>query len=569
MIPRAHGCRGSIGATVRYFEREKAPGRGRVADIGFVELPPGVTLDTASQIMAATAREQAKIKELRGISARGRPTNNPYYHFSLSWHPEEHPTRPEVEQVVDGALTSLELEGHQAIWVAHADTEHYHAHVAVSRIAWKTGRTVRMSNDRRKLSAWALAYEKSQGQIRVETRVRREAWRSRGRDLVERQQVARGLGDTIAISHLGPQVAEHRHEFPKAERSRGPGREARTDEDRQEWASHFACQRAQPDAEPDVLRRERVRLSRKQGRRRRRKKLVAQVGDTASRVGRVAKDVAGVAGAGVSIGAVELVGGASRATRVGKELVNVAGHEIVCGASRAARVGKSVAILAGLVTLAGTGKLASGGVLLVCKVLEQRDRAAAKAAAKAEARKQEEAMEIRNAMVSRPFYGKYLEQAPVGLLADLRRLVKGRGSQGTTDASHADTRGQPGGQRVRPRERRRAGCRSVDPGRAGCRSVDPGSARPRAASHAAGVREGGGRGEKDERWPRGSSPLVRGNTDRHGRAHALGLGRGALIADRAQAIERRRQKRQPRTASRSRPRSPGAASRPASAPLRT
>ena len=456
MIPKAHGCRGSIGATVRYFEREKAPGRGRVADVGFVELPPGVTLDTASRIMAATAREQAKIKELRGISARGRPTNNPYYHFSLSWHPEEHPTRPEVEQAVDGALTSLELEGHQAIWVAHADTEHYHAHVAVSRIAWETGRTVRMSNDRRKLSAWALAYEKSQGQIRVETRVRREAWRSRGRDLVKLQQVARGLGDTIAISHLGPQVAEHRHEFPKAERSRGPGREARTDEDRQEWASHFACQRAQPDAEPDVLRRERVRLSRKQGRRRGRKKLVAQVGavasqvgDTASRVGRVAKDVAGVAGAGVIIGAVELVGGASRATRVGKELVNVAGHEIVCGASRAARVGKSVAILAGLVTLAGTGKLASGGVLLVSKVLEQRDRAAAKAAAKAEARKQEEAMEIWNAMASRPFYGKYLEQAPVGLLADLRRLVKGVG--------------QPGHDRRQPRGHQRPARRAACP----------------------------------------------------------------------------------------------------------
>ena len=346
MIPKAHGCRGSIGATVRYFEREKAPGRGRVADVGFVELPPGVTLDTASRIMAATAREQAKIKELRGISARGRPTHNPYYHFSLSWHPEEHPTRPEVEQAVDGALKSLDLEGHQAIWVAHADTQHYHAHVAVSRIAWETGRTVRMSNDRRKLSAWALAYEKAQGEVRVETRVRREAWRSRGRDLVELQQVARGLGNTIAVSHLGRQMAEHHQARPRAEHSRGPGREARTDEDYQEWASHFACQRAQPDTDPDALRRARIARSRKQRRRRRLKIAVAQAGDVVGRAGaavgrvsRVGKAIAGVAGAGVVSGAVEIVGAAARAARVAKDVGTLGVLVVVIGGAKVVQVG--------------------------------------------------------------------------------------------------------------------------------------------------------------------------------------------------------------------------------------
>ena len=249
--------------------------------------------------------------------------------------------------------------------------------------------------------------------------------------------------------------------------------------------------------------RERVRLSRKQRRRRGRKKLVAQVGavasqvgDTASRVGRVAKDVAGVAGAGVIIGAVELVGGASRATRVGKELVNVAGHEIVCGASRAARVGKSVAILAGLVTLAGTGKLASGGLLLVSKVLEQRDRAAAKAAAKAEARKQEEAMEIWDArMTPRPFYGKYLEQAPVGLLADLRRLVKGRAARARpTPATRTPEASQAGSVSDRVSDAVPAAARSTRAEPAAARSTrartdpEPPPTRPGSAREAAGVK---------------------------------------------------------------------------------
>ena len=310
MIPKIHGSRGSIGATIAYFERETAPGQGRVADVGFVELPPGLSLDTAGRIMAATAREQSRIKAMRGVSARGRPTRDPYYHLSLSWHPTERPTRPEVEHAVDGALAALDLAGHQAIWCAHSDTEHYHVHVVASRIAWETGRTVRMSNDRRKLSTWAMAYEKAQGAVRVETRVKRAAWRTEGRDLRQQQDGARARGDTIAVGDLSRAMADHRRAWPAAERSRGPGREARTDEDRQEWASHFACQRAQPDTDPDALRRARIARSRKQRRRRRLKRAVAQAGDVVGRAGaavgrvsRVAKDVAGVAGAGVVSGA--------------------------------------------------------------------------------------------------------------------------------------------------------------------------------------------------------------------------------------------------------------------------
>ena len=502
MIPKIHGSRSSIGPTLRYFEREKTPGQGRVADHGFVELPPGITLETAGQIMSATAREQATIKALRGVSARGRPSRDIFYAFSLSWHPDEDPTRPVIEKAVEGALESVGLAGHQAVWVLHADTEHRHVHVAALRVSWETGRTVRMSHDKKKLSAWALAYEKAQGKVRVETRVQRKAWRATARDLHRDRDTARVVGDTIALGRLQRQVAEHAQAWPRSEPSRGPGREARSDEDRQEWAQTYACQRAQPDADPDILLRERVRLSRRQGRRRRLKRRLAQVGavasqvgDTASRVGRVAKDVAGVAGAGVIIGAVELVGGASRATRVGKELVNVAGHEIVCGASRAARVGKSVAILAGVVTLAGTGKLASGGVLLVSKVLEQRDRAAAKAAAEAEAREQEEAMELRNARASRPFYGKCLEQAPVGLLADLRRLVKGRAARARpTPATRTPEASQAGSVSDRVSDAVPAAARSTRAEPAAAPSTrartdpEPPPTRPGSAREAAGVK---------------------------------------------------------------------------------
>ena len=307
MIPKSHGNRSNLVSTLRYFEREAATGRGRVADYGVVELPP-TGLDSAGRIMMATVREQRRIKELRGVSPRGRPTNDPYYHLSLSWHPDEKPTRGDVEHTVEGALSALDLEGHQAVWVRHDDTDHVHVHIVVNRVCWRDGRTVRMQNDKRKLSAWALRHEREQGRVRVETRVQRQAWRATAQDLHRDRHTARVVGDTIAVGRLQRQLADHAQAWPRSERSRGPGREARTDEDRQEWASHFACQRAQPDADPDVLRSERVRLSRKQGRRRRLKRRLAQFGDVVGRASRVAKAVAGVAGGGIVSGAVEIVG---------------------------------------------------------------------------------------------------------------------------------------------------------------------------------------------------------------------------------------------------------------------
>ena len=359
MIPRIHGTRSTIGATLAYFERETAPGQGRVADIGFIELPPGLTLDTAGRIMLATVREQSRIKALRGISARGRPTREPYYHLSLSWHPDERPPRPVVEKAVEGALAALGLAGHQAIWCAHSDTDHFHVHIMTSRIAWETGRTVRMSMDRRKLSAWALAHEKQHGGVQVETRVKREAWRAEGRDLRQQREGAIAHGDTIAIGDLSRAMADHRRAWPTAERTRGPGREARSAEDREEWNATFACQRAQPDADPADLRRERVRLSRKQGRRRRLKKRVAQAGDVVGRVSRVAKELAARTGAGAVSGAVEIVGGASRVGRVGGAIARFAGHELVGGASRVGRVGTAIVGLGGALVLAGAAKVAA------------------------------------------------------------------------------------------------------------------------------------------------------------------------------------------------------------------
>ena len=256
MIPKTHGAGASLWGLLAYVSHD-APSSdtprprtdARVADQGLIALPPGVTLRTGARTMIATVRERALLKQLAGVSARGRPTRDPYEHFSLSWHPDEgRPSRPEIEEAVEGALAAVGLEGHQAIWVGHADKGHFHVHIVVSRVRWQDGRTVKLSHERRKLSSWALAYERERGQIRCETRAAREAWRTRGRDLRAEQRAAEDCGDTLALGRLSQDLADHRRSFPAAEPVRGPGREARTDEERAAWTELYERQRAERDA---------------------------------------------------------------------------------------------------------------------------------------------------------------------------------------------------------------------------------------------------------------------------------------------------------------------------------
>ena len=338
MIPKSHGCGAGLHGLLEYVTHD-APTKGerhprtadRVGAAGLVELPPGISLKAAAKVMTATVREQGLLKALAGVSARGRPSRDPYCHVTLSWHPDERPTRPEMERAVEGALASVGLAGHQAFWVAHTDTDHFHIHIVASRICWKTGRTHKLSHEKRKLSSWARAYEEAQGEIRVETRVKRATWREERRELHAQRDQAVAAGNRIEVARLerdlvvcprndltplsvadntakpadcrapiggrcvaraeaevsncssDTPLAKQREQWPRSEPVRGPGREARTDEDRAEWDQYYACARAQPDADPRALRRKRVAISKRQGRRRRLKRFVVDAAAIVSR----------------------------------------------------------------------------------------------------------------------------------------------------------------------------------------------------------------------------------------------------------------------------------------------
>ena len=139
-----------------------------------------LTPETATRIMAATARAADELKAEAGVKATGRKSTAHVYAYSLAWHPDEAAKldRAEMIRAADESLKALGAADHQAVIVCHQDRAHPHVHVIVNRVHPDTGVMLSTSNDRRKLSAWANDYERGRGQIvtpkREEARQARE-----------------------------------------------------------------------------------------------------------------------------------------------------------------------------------------------------------------------------------------------------------------------------------------------------------------------------------------------------------------------------------------------------------
>lgn len=121
--------------------------------------------------MMDTWRDRHELKDAAGVPRGGRDNTSPVYHLSLSWHPEQTPTREEMEAAALEALTVLGLEEHQAVIIAHNDEPHPHLHIMINTVHPFTGRTAPLSNDTYALSQWAERYEQQHGKIYCEQRV--------------------------------------------------------------------------------------------------------------------------------------------------------------------------------------------------------------------------------------------------------------------------------------------------------------------------------------------------------------------------------------------------------------
>lgn len=120
--------------------------------------------------MYLTAEYAEELKEAAGIRAGGRESDRPVKHVSLNWAPDEEITREQMVQAADGYLVHMGWDEHQALIVSHTD-KHPHVHIMLNMVHPETGLILDESFDRRRSQAWALEYERENGQIRCEQRL--------------------------------------------------------------------------------------------------------------------------------------------------------------------------------------------------------------------------------------------------------------------------------------------------------------------------------------------------------------------------------------------------------------
>lgn len=77
---------------------------------------------------------QAAAREMRLIATANPRARRPVLHMSISWAPEDDPSRNQMTEVSDRILTKLNLQEHQTMLVAHGDEHYAHVHAMTNRV---------------------------------------------------------------------------------------------------------------------------------------------------------------------------------------------------------------------------------------------------------------------------------------------------------------------------------------------------------------------------------------------------------------------------------------------------
>lgn len=165
MNPSAASKGNSFAGAVGYITHDV--GKNSTERVTFTEVLNMRTNDPekAAKVMAWTALHATQLKEVAGLKATGRKSENPVYHFSLNWEPGETVPHQEMVATAKSALAALGYENHEAVLAVHTDKPHQHIHVVVNRINPETGKTHNPNNDYEALQRWAYQYEKDRGRV--------------------------------------------------------------------------------------------------------------------------------------------------------------------------------------------------------------------------------------------------------------------------------------------------------------------------------------------------------------------------------------------------------------------
>jgi relaxase-like protein len=170
MIPRIKTGTSFKGAGLYYLHDKRLAGENerltkeRVAwthAVNTLEEEPGAVLAEMRQ----TAFNQPVLKQLAGKRLDGRPTEKTVMTVSLAWSPEEKPSRDDMIAAGLSFLQHMGWQEHQALFVAHRDTQHPHVHLVVNRVHPETGMTLDDAWSKTRAQRWALAYEREHGRV--------------------------------------------------------------------------------------------------------------------------------------------------------------------------------------------------------------------------------------------------------------------------------------------------------------------------------------------------------------------------------------------------------------------
>lgn len=197
MVPRISRPGHSFAGAWRYYAHDK-----RTAE----QQAQGQSVRTRERVALIHTENLSGIEDDRAAvglmidTARlSKRCEKPVYAFSLAWHPdEEAPDQLHMIEAGRSALKALGMQAHQALMVAHTDTAHPHIHVIVNRVHPDTGKAVNLYKDQEKLSAWALAYERTQGKIHCPARTFNVLARQAAKEQDGRPAPRRYVDNTLA-----------------------------------------------------------------------------------------------------------------------------------------------------------------------------------------------------------------------------------------------------------------------------------------------------------------------------------------------------------------------------------
>lgn len=102
-------------------------------------------------------------REMEAAAGGSSRVEKPVYHLSISFGAGDHPTHEQMREAAERVLDQLGLRDHQALLVAHNDTDHPHVHIMVNRVHPETGKAWQTSHDYARIEKVLRSLEKEWG----------------------------------------------------------------------------------------------------------------------------------------------------------------------------------------------------------------------------------------------------------------------------------------------------------------------------------------------------------------------------------------------------------------------